>query len=77
MDTNMYCIIKLCFKQTKYDSFNIEQDFSFVVVLLESEFHVAQLDLELPYVAEDDFELLILLSAGITEVYHHAPFICY
>lgn len=50
------------------DSFKTENSFfCCYFVLFESESRVSQLDFEIPHAAEEDFELLVLLSARITD----------
>lgn len=46
-------------------------------VLFESESLGSQLDFEIPYAAEDDFKLLVLLSARITDALRYTHFVCY
>lgn len=60
---------KTLFQTSKmYDSFKIENSFfCSYFVLFESESRVSQLDFGIPHVAEDDFELLVLLSSRITD----------
>ena len=69
--------IKFLFQTSKmYDSFEIENSFfCCYFVLFESESRVSQLDFGIPHVAEDGFELLVLLSARITDELCYTHFV--
>ena len=80
MEANLYYLEKKTLFQTNkmYNSFNMKKCFfCCCFVLFESESLRSQLDFEIPYAAEDDFELLVLLSARITDALCYTHFVCY